>query len=293
MISGDVFDPTEILRLANWEEENWEDVNTHLTKVPKLMNSIFNLKILEKEGIPWLDLGTTIVERGDKLVCPKCNHEKLDNLADYTEFNQPSLVITKEMARRQEGTRTLQLFWDIQAKKKDSYCELKCQNEIKKGEKCGQRYTRFLEKKVNRKARGLILNIDKTKVKKNLQFQVGTELKIENQYPKTQGGAFSIFTLVGGIEEKKKDDDDSFEEEFLEEEILGGRPSCLEGFELDPPTAAFNQLVFHFTEKGQYYQIFDSDKISKSSQENLSRSILLFFKTNRPQQQPQEPETPK
>ena len=105
----------------------------------------------------------------------------------------------------------------------------------------------------------------------------------------SQGGAYSIFTLVGGIEEKKKDDDD---DSFEEEEIISG-PSCLEGFELDPPTAAFNQLVFHFTEKGQYYQIFDSDKISKSSQENLSRSILLFFKTNRPQQQPQEPETPK
>ena len=282
MISGDVFDPTEILRLANWEEENWEDVNTHLTKVPKLMNSIFNLKILEKEGIPWLDLGTTIVERGDKLVCPKCNHEKTDKLADYSEFNQPSLVITKEMARRQEGTRTLQLFWDIQAKKKDSYCELKCQNEIKKGEKCGQRYTRFLEKKVNRKAGGLILNIDKTKVKKNLQFQVGSELKIENYYPMTQGGAYSIFTLIGGIEEIKKDDDDSFEEEFLD------GPSCLDvsGFELDPPTAAFNQLVFHFTEKGKYFQIFDSDKISTSSQENLMRCQLLFFKTKRSQQNP-------
>ena len=282
MISGDVFDPTEILRLANWEEENWEDVNTHLTKVPKLMNSIFNLKILEKEGIPWLDLGTTIVEIGANLVCPKCNHEKTDKLADYSEFNQPSLVITKEMARRQEGKRTLQLFWDIQSKTKDFYCELKCQREIKKGEKCGQRYTRFLEKKVNRKAGGLILNIDKTKVKKNLQFQVGTELKIENQYPKTQGGAYSIFTLVGGIEEKKKDDDD---DSFEEEEIISG-PSCLEGFELDPPTAAFNQLVFHFTEKGQYYQIFDSDKISTSSQENLMRCQLLFFKTKRSQQNP-------
>ena len=287
MISGDVFDPTEILRLANWEEENWEDVNTHLTKVPKFIDSIFQLKILEKEGIPWLDLGTTIVEIGANLVCPKCNHEKTDKLADYSEFNQPSLVITKEMARRQEGTRTLQLFWDIQAKKKDSYCELKCQNEIKKGEKCGQRYTRFLEKKVNRKARGLILNIDKTKVKKNLQFQVGTELKIENQYPKTQGGAYSIFTLVGGIEEKKKDDDDSFEEE----EIISG-PSCLEGFELDPPTAAFNQLVFHFTEKGKYFQILDSDKISSSSQDNLSRCQLLFY-SSKSQKKPQQPETPK
>ena len=286
MISGDVFDPTEILRLANWEEENWEDVNTHLTKVPKFMNSIFNLKILEKEGIPWLDLGTTIVEIGANLVCPKCNHEKTDKLADYSEFNQPSLVITKEMARRQEGTRTLQLFWDIQAKKKDSYCELKCQNEIKKGEKCGQRYTRFLEKKVNRRAGGLILNIDKTKVKKNLQFQVGTELKIENQYPKTQGGAYSIFTLVGGIEEKKKDDDD---DSFEEEEIISG-PSCLEGFELDPPTAAFNQLVFHFTEKGKYFQILDSDKISSSSQDNLSRCQLLFY-SSKSQKKP--PETPK
>ena len=261
LLLGDVFCPNQMLRVASW----CEDDGGYLPLDAKSLTSMFNLNILEDEGTPWSSLCTSIVEKGSKLFCTNCQEESFDKLSDYEEYsNYHTITVTKSMARG--SGKTLQKFWDHQAHFQDDYCEMNC-------EKCGKPLLRFIEKKVLVPRHGLMLYIDKSRVKK-LSYQVEEELKIRNWQPKLHGDT-SFFSLVGGIEEipkEKKDVEDSFELSFEFDN------PCLEDFGSDPPKGAFNQFVFHWRGKdNQYFKIHDSDKIGTSSQENLQKCQFLFF----------------
>ena len=264
----------QMIMHAGWSEDDGGE----LAVDPQFMTSLFNLSILEKEGNPWHNLYTSIVKKGAKLVCPNCQEETLDKLADYDESNSfHTLVITNSMIKGGSAkTLTLQKLWDMQAKYEDECCEFQCKREM-----CDKNLVRIIETKLHSYSAGLILYIDKRTMRKP-SYTVDEELVIENGLPMLVHGTTTTFSLVGGIEEipKKKDDDDSFEEFLFQQTGLGAQLELMD-MEPEQSSAAFNQLVFHFKENGKYYKIFDSDKIGVSSQENLMRCQLLFFKTKK------------